>query len=279
MTDDDLEALRRAVEALEHPGFAARLANLVGRPLELISQALPPSAAQAISAATARGLDAALKVALLTMRRAPQAGSQLLHKALAMASGAAGGTFGVAALPIELPVSTIIMLRSIADIAQREGENLSDPEAALSCVQVFALGGRSQAADATESGYFAVRGMLAKSVTEAARYIAERGIVEEGAPVLVRFITQVAARFGIVVTEKLAAQAIPVIGALGGAAVNYAFIDHFQDTARGHFTVRRLERRYGKDAVRDRYEDLRQQAGRAHATTGMHLTPRNQSVN
>ena len=32
------------------------------------------------------------------------------------------------------------------------------------------------------------------------------------------------------------------------------FIDHFQEVARAHFTVRRLERRYGKDAVRVAYE-------------------------
>ncbi len=148
------------------------------------------------------------------------------------------------------------MLRSIAEIARSEGENLSDPEAALSCVQVFALGGRTGTGE-LEGGYFAVRGMLAKSVTEAARYIAERGIVEEGAPVLVRFLGQVASRFGVVVTQKLGAQAIPVIGALGGAAVNYAFIEHFQDVARGHFIVRRLERSYGKDLVRAEYERLR----------------------
>src|SRR5262249_47093152 len=74
------------------------------------------------------------------------------------------------------------------------------------------------------------------------------------APVLVRFIAQIASRFGVVVTQKLAAQAVPVIGALGGAAVNYAFIDHFQEVARAHFVVRRLERRYGKDAVRAVYE-------------------------
>jgi EcsC protein family len=29
---------------------------------------------------------------------------------------------------------------------------------------------------------------------------------------------------------------VPIIGALGGAAVNYAFIDHFQEIARAHFT-------------------------------------------
>jgi hypothetical protein len=61
-------------------------------------------------------------------------------------------------------------------------------------------------------------------------------------------------RFGVVGTQKLAAQAVPVIGALGGAAVNYAFIDHFQEVARAHFVVRRLERRYGKDAVRAAYD-------------------------
>ena len=94
-------------------------------------------------------------------------------------------------------------------------------------------------------------------MSEAARYIAERGIVEEGAPVLVRFLAQIASRFGVVVTQKLAAQAVPVIGALGGAAVNYAFIEHFQDVARGHFIVRRLERSYGKDVVRAEYERLR----------------------
>jgi hypothetical protein len=118
--------------------------------------------------------------------------------------------------------------------------------------------GRPGAADAAESGYFAVRGVLAKGVTQAARFIAERGIVEEGA-ILVRFLTQVASRFGMVETQKAAAQAIPVFGSLGGAAVNYAFIQHFQDVARGHFVVRRLERRYGKELVRAEYERLAQQ--------------------
>ena len=73
-------------------------------------------------------------------------------------------------------------------------------------------------------------------------------------PLLVRFIAQVASRFGTVVTQKLAAQAIPIIGAVGGAAVNYAFIEHFREVARGHFAVRRLERVYGKDPVRQEYE-------------------------
>jgi hypothetical protein len=257
MTNQDIDALRAAVQALEHPGLVARLTNIAGKPIELLRQALPESASRAIAVASTKALNAALTVALRTMDHGPQAGSRLMHRALAATSGAVGGGFGLAAIPLELPISTIIMLRSIADIARGEGEDLNDPETALACMQVFALGARDGDIDASESGYFAVRGVLARSVAEAARFIAERGVVAEGAPALVRFISLIASRFGVVVSQKFAAQALPVIGALGGAVVNYAFIDHFQDVARAHFTVRRLERIYGREAVQAEYETLR----------------------
>jgi EcsC protein family len=256
ITTVDQEALRAAVRSLEHPSLAGRLTNLVGKPVELIGYALPSFASKAIASATSKGLEAALKVALRTLPSSSWKHSQLLHRTLATASGAVGGTFGLAALPVELPTSTVIMLRSIADIARSEGENLSNPETALACVEVFALGGRAGSTDASESGYFAVRSMLAKTVTEAARFVAERGFIKEGAPILLKFVTQVASRFGVVVTQKVAAQALPVVGALGGAAVNYAFMEHFQEVARGHFTVRRLERVYGKQRIRAEYERI-----------------------
>jgi hypothetical protein len=256
----DLEALRRAVRYLERPSFAARLTSMVGKPVDLVGKSIPKSASRAIAAATAKSLQVALKIALTTIRNEPQESSLLLHKVLAIASGATGGALGLSSLPIEVPVSTIIMLRSILDIARSEGENLRNPEAVLACIEVFGLGGRTEADDAADMGYFVVRGLLARSVTEAARFIAERGVVEEGAPALVRLIAQVTTRFGVVITQKAAAQAIPVIGALGGAAVNYAFVEHFQAVARGHFTVRRLERSYGEIAVRTTYERLSEQA-------------------
>lgn len=261
MDKSDTDALRNAVRLLEHASLAARLANMIGKPVELLGRALPAGTSQAIATATTKSLEAALKVALLTIRGESRKSSQLLHRTLAVASGAAGGAFGIFSLPLELPVSTIIILRSILDIARSEGENLTDPESTLSCVEVFGIGGRTETDDAAKNDYFVVRGILAKSVTEAARFIAERGIIEEGSPVLVRLITQVAFRFGLVVSQKAAAQTIPVIGALGGAAVNYAFIDHFQSVARGHFIVRRLERKYGKDIVFAVYEGLRRDLG------------------
>src|SRR6185312_2112403 len=135
MTPEDSASLARAVQSLEHPGFAARLTNMVGKPIELIGDALPAPVRHTISTATTKALQSALKVALRTMHGDPQGGSRLMHKVLATASGAAGGAFGLVTLPIELPVSTIIMLRSIAEIARSEGEDPSDPEAALSCIQ------------------------------------------------------------------------------------------------------------------------------------------------
>jgi len=262
MTSEDLAALGGAVQSLEHPSLAARITSMVGKPIELIETVLPISASQVISKAVGAGLETALKIALRSMQRIPQPGSDMLHKALITASGAAGGAFGLATLPVELPVSTIIILRSIADIARSEGEDLSHPEASLACLQVFALGGRSGSDDASESGYFALRALLAKGVSEAARHIAQHGTIKEGSPILVKFVSQIAARFGVVVTQKAAAQALPVIGALGGAAVNYAFLEHFQDIARAHFTIRRLERVYGQEVVRTEYDRLAHSSSR-----------------
>src|SRR5262249_33264605 len=151
MTEDDLETLTAAAEVLEHPrrppGLAGGPGRMVGKPSDLMRQARPAGAAQAIAAATTKGLNAALAVALRSIRNKPRGGSRLLHKVMATASGAVGGSVGLAALPIELPISTVIMLRSIAEIARSEGEDLADPETALACIEVFALGGRASGDD------------------------------------------------------------------------------------------------------------------------------------
>jgi hypothetical protein len=263
---DDLAALRKAVATLEHPSLVARIASLAGTPLGLLNRALPASVTGIISKSVTAALRSAMRVALASLRsggnRIAWAGalssrSDAIHKGLAVLSGGVGGAFGIATLPIELPVSTTLILRAVADIARQEGEDLANPDTALACLQVFALGGRAETDDFTESSYFAVRGALAKTVTEATRHIAERGALGKGAPVLARLASQIASRFGVVVSQKVAAQAVPIIGALGGAAVNAAFMAHFQSIARAHFCVRRLERQYGKPVVQGAYDQLR----------------------
>ena len=261
MTPDELVDLAEAVRLLESCGFAARLTSIFGAQIEAIGRALPAAARSAVAGVTENALRAALRVAIGSLDSRPRGrASNGLHKAAAAASGAIGGAFGVAALAVELPISTTILLRSIAEIAREEGEDLARPEASLACFEVFALGGHSKEDAAIEGGYLAVRAALARSVSESARFILQQGLAGETAPAVVRLISQVAARFGVSVSQKLAAQAVPVLGAIGGAAVNAAFADHFQTMARGHFIVRRLERAHGADAVGFEYRRLRNEA-------------------
>ncbi|GAA5232501.1 EcsC family protein [Verticiella sediminum] len=265
LSASDLDSLAQAKRLLEHPGLAARLAGVVGAPIERGLSALPGRMSGAITEITRRSLDKALNVALLTMKnpvqgeavpvRAPKS-ADWWHKIAVGTSGAVGGAFGMAALTVELPISTTIMLRSIADIARSNGENLALPQARLECLQVLALGGPSRKDDASDAGYFAARAALAQALHAAALHLSQKGLTSSGAPVVVKLVAEIATRFSVTVSEKAVAQAVPVIGALGGAAINALFIDHFQDMGRGHFTVRRLERHYGEDAVREAYQRL-----------------------
>ena len=111
--------------------------------------------------------------------------------------------------------------------------------------------------DAAETSYYGVRIALSKAVTDALQYVASHGVGSATAPALVRLISALASRFGVVVTQKAMAQMIPVLGAVGGGLVNTIFISHFQDMARGHFSIRRLEREYGADLVQDAYRQLK----------------------
>ncbi len=193
----DLAALRAAITTLEKPSLAARLAGLAGAPLEMIGRVLPEAVTDTVAQAAEGAIRVSLRTALATLPRggtpadaavpvpaSPSLRARALdllgrfppgdrgHKALAALSGALGGAFGLSTLAVELPVSTTLMLRSIAEIAQREGEDLGTPEAALACMQVFALGGRTGDPKAVESGYFAVRAALAHAMADAARYAA-----------------------------------------------------------------------------------------------------------
>ena len=258
ITAADMDELKSAKLLLESPGLAAKISGFVGAPIEKGFALLPKQWNAVVSDATRKAIETALKVALWTIgdAKATSSPSNWWHKLAAGASGAAGGAFGLVALSIELPVSTTIMLRSIADIARSQGEDLQTTEAQLECVQVLALGGNSKSDDGAEIGYFAARAAMAKAVSEAAAHLAAQGITQHGSPALVRLIAQIASRFSIVVSEKAAAQAVPVVGAIGGAVINTLFIDHFQDMARGHFIVRRLERLHGADQIRLLYAEL-----------------------
>lgn len=258
-SEQDRKELQVAKNLLENPGVAAKVTNFIGSPIEKGLALLPDSWNKSIGEVTQAALLKASQAAIFTMKDIPgEESSNLWHKLGAAVSGGVGGFFGIAAISIELPISTSIMLRSIADIARSEGESISAMETKLACLEVFALGGNSKSDDGTESGYYAVRATLAQSIAAASEFIATNRLADEGAPLLLKFIATVAQRFGIQVTEKAAAQAIPAIGAAGGAIINTIFIDHFQDMARGHFIMRKLERKHGKELIERMYSELPQ---------------------
>ncbi len=262
ISEADLRDLREAHAALENPGLAAKMISTVGRPIELALIRLPSGLQAKVHKITQKSIEKALDVAIGSLRKKapgnpPRSKSRnRLHTAFTAASGAAGGAFGAAGLAVELPLSTTAMLRSIADIARSQGEDLSSPESRLSCLQVFALGGPAPADDTGEAGYYALRFGLSATIKELAQIITEKGAVREGSPLLVRFATAIASRFGVTVSEKVAVQAIPVLGAVGGAAINVLFIHHYQAIAKGHFTVRRLERTYGAPMIQAAYDAM-----------------------
>ena len=253
---EHMEQLRAAKRALEYTAVAVQITNVIGSPIEKAIERLPKGWQEKIVGISRDALEKAADVAIWTIKsEAPLTTSDLLHKLAVSVTGAAGGGFGLAALAVELPISTTIMLRSIADIARCEGEDLRTPEAKLACVEVFALGGRTKSDDAAESGYYVARAALGKAVAEATEYLAKGG-AQAATPAMVRFITQVAGRFQIQVTEKAAAQAVPIVGAAGGALINNLFMSHFQNMARGHFTLRKLERIYSPELIETDYNEL-----------------------
>ncbi len=247
------QALRRAVMDLENKDLAARLADYAGRPITRAMRLMPKGASDRVNKIVESVILNSLNIAIRSIepssKRPPDTRAASV---LAGLSGGVSGFFGIAALPIELPVTTTLMLRAIADIARHHGEDLSTLEARLACVEVFALGAPDEGGRA-DYGYYASRALVGRLAADAAAVFIERGAANLSAPVVSSLVTEIAARFGVVVSERSAASALPVLGAVGGATVNLIFMNHFQRVARGHFAIRRLERQYGQSVVRALY--------------------------
>jgi len=249
-------ALERAYAQLESQSFAVRVADAAGQPLDRVLRMMPKIATAGLNRAVEAAILNCLKLAISSIEPAARhPPARNLASLLAGLSGGVSGFFGFVALPFELPVTTTLMLRAIAETARHNGEDLGKLEARLACLEVFALGG-GKSPRRLDLGYYAARAALSRLADQASALLIERGAASLSAPLINQLTSEIAARFGAVVSERVAAGALPIIGAVGGATVNIVFMNHFQRVAQGHFTVRRLERHYGPDVVRRHYEDL-----------------------
>lgn len=252
----DERILRDAKAKMEDIGWAMKGLNKFGNKIEDGLNLLPKKQQQWLQQLSYKVLHGVVKGNLLSMKSQPQKSLpwNKTYKALVTSSGALGGALGATAFAVDLGVTTKLMMRSIMDIARSEGEDLSHLDTQLACLQVFALGGKSKHDDGLETGYYASRITVSSGLKGGTKAL--EGLLRSGANPLIQFIASVASRFSVQVSEKFVAQAVPILGAAGGASINLAFMHHFQRMAQAHFAIRRLERAYGTDLIKEAYHRL-----------------------
>jgi len=268
LSDEELAELRWAYKHLEHPSLAARLTSRLASPIEEGLSLLPKTWRRRLDKTAETSISQSLRLAIASLDNVGAASTNnWLHRFIAVGAGAAGGFLGPLTLLAELPLTTALMLRSIAEIARSEGEDLSRKETRMACVQVFALGGRTREDEDADLGYYGLRITLGLYF--------ERDILEYAAnaqgphiPAAIEMVRAISARFGVVISDKAAAQMVPIAGALSGALLNLIFINHYQDVAKGHFIVRRLERQYGVGFIKDEYQRLMDEEAEAEREYG-----------
>jgi len=256
LKNTDLTTLQEAKKKMEDIGWAMKNLNKMGNVLESKVALLPKKQQDWLQQLSYKVLHTVVKSNLISMKKSKtnSAPWNKTYKALVTSSGLLGGALGASAFAIDLALATKLMMRSIMDIARSEGENLSEIDAQLACLQVFALGGNSKHDDSLETGYYASRIAISSAVKGGTKAL--EGFLRGSTSPLLKFLSTIATRFSVQVSEKFVAQAIPVLGAAGGASINLAFIHHFQNMAQAHFSIRRLERKYGKELVKETYEKL-----------------------
>jgi hypothetical protein len=256
LTPHEQEQLwRAAVIMADSRGVLLRLAGVFGRRIEVLRAGLA-QAGERLGGSTWTGLVQRVQNAVedtlwssyryatfgleavprLARPKSPRGNP--LHRLATTASGAASGFVGLPGVLFDIPFTTTTILRSIAEVARDSGEDLAEEDTRKACLQVLAFGGPGAEDDDAETGYWATR----------------LGVNHLTVNLL---ISNAASRFGVILSEKFMAQAVPVAGALAGAALNYAFTEYYQNMARVHFCLRALERRTGDAvAVRDCFQDM-----------------------
>lgn len=240
-SDAEIDELKEIAKVYaEASGFVIKLSSWVGDQAENILKKLPDGWHEYMNEAADVALRASYAAAEATQagdddssflnRMLGKAQGERWHKIAASFSGAVGGFGGLATIAVDLTATTTLALRSIQQVAASYGEDISDEEVRMNCLAVFGFGGPLSEDDEVETGLFATR----LSLTGAS---------------LSAMIRRILPRFGMVVSEKVLAQAAPVLGSLAGATINPIFVGYYQQMAHVHFRLRRLEAKHDREQV------------------------------
>jgi hypothetical protein len=209
-------------------GPLMRLVNRMGGGIEAQMARLPDGVRVEIERAVTAALTRAHDIAAVG-RHAPDLGPRGATWA-AMATGAAGGAAGLAGSLVELPLTITVMLHAIRAEAEAAGFDPDDPAIRLTCLEVFSAGSPLRGDDGVNTAFLSARMTVAGGGFQ-------------------RVIAVVVPRLTMVFGEKLALQAVPIVGAVTGAALNAMFLNYYREVARIRFRLMRLAEVHGAEAV------------------------------
>ncbi|MEP0962625.1 MAG: EcsC family protein [Roseobacter sp.] len=201
-------------------GLGIELLNLIGGQAENLLDRLPTGVREGLGKATHHALEQAMKMANGSRQYVPDQKSWL-NSAVGAAMGAVGGLGGLPTALAELPVTTTLLVRVIQGVAQEHGFDPTADSVRFDCLHVLSAAGPLEEDDGADLGFLSAR-------------VALTGAAVQG------LIARVSPRLAMVLGQKLAAQTVPVLGAVAGAATNYAYTNYYQEIAHVHFGLRRL---------------------------------------
>ncbi|MGR3616791.1 MAG: EcsC family protein [Paracoccaceae bacterium] len=222
LTRDEADARLDALALQYHRAgrSGVQVVNLLGAQAENLLAKLPEPVRDTLEAGSERALHVALAAASQSRRAVPDQ-PNWMNTMMGSAMGAAGGFGGLAGTLVELPATVTLLMRSVQGVAQSEGFDPQSESVKFDCVRVFSSGGPLAHDDATDLGFLSVKLSLSGKA-------------------LSQMIAAVAPKLAVVMGQKLAAQTVPVLGAVAGASVNFTYVDYYQRVARVHFGLRRL---------------------------------------
>lgn len=210
---------------LKAGGLAMELLNAVGGKAEGLIERLPKPVRSRMDRITLAALNRAFDAASRSRGVLANRGDWF-NRALSTASGAAGGLAGFAGAAVELPVTVTLLLRAIMDIAAEHGFDPDSEEARTEALHVFATAGPFSGDEGADLGLIAARMTITGQTVQT-------------------LIAKVAPKLSASLAQKMAAQAVPILGAFAGATINYSFASYYQEIARVQFGLMRLSHETG----------------------------------
>lgn len=217
-TEAAISELARRLKRANTPGM--QLLNLVGGTADGLFGKLPKPVRSGLEGATLSALELAFDGAARSRARG-MTGGGWLSRAVSSGLGAVGGAGGLPTALAELPVTTTVLLHTIQGVAEEHGFDPEREDIRKACIQTFAAAGPLEDDDGADLGFLAARTTLTGQALNS-------------------IIAKVAPRLSIVLGQKLATQTVPVLGAVAGAATNYAYTAYYQDMAHVTFGMMRL---------------------------------------